>query len=185
MHDRPILLVATSTRHDAYVALVVLHAVVAIIAFGAIAVSGVYGSTARRLSRAATIEELRRYFAKPLRTEWAVLAVAPLGAVALLVDPHGSGLGQIWVGAALLLWILASLVWLALVRPAEIAIGGAVTGGRRRVETDADGGRTAGESPEATGALTVSVHGRRLARAGAVTDIVFVLALALMVFQPA
>ena len=181
MHGRPVLLAAaSSTRHDAFVVLVILHAGVAIAAFGAIAVSGVYGFTAQRHGRPGAIEELRRYFAKPLRTEAVVLAVAPLGVVALLVDPHGSGMGQLWVGAALLLWVVASALWLATVRPAESAISRAVA------VFDADTAGSPGSgSADAAGIVALGDHPRRLARAAVVTDIVFVLALALMVFQPA
>lgn len=171
----------SSTRHDVYVGLVVLHAVVAVAAFGTIASSGVYGSTAQRLGRPGAIEELRRYFAKPLRTEAAVVAVAPLGVAGLLVDPHGSGLGQLWVGAALALWVVASVLWLAVVHPAETAIGRAVAA------TAADSGRSPEGVPgpsEAAVIVTLGRLGRRLARASVVTDIVFVAALALMVFQP-
>lgn len=181
MDGRPILLVATSsTRHDAFVALVVLHAVVAVAAFGAIAMSGVYASTAQRLGRPGAIDELRRYFAKPLRTEAAVVAVAPLGVVALLVDPHGSGLGQLWVGAALLLWVLASALWLIVIHPAETAIGQVVAAADG--DSLPDGGAEAGD---AAAIVTLGDRGRRLTRASAVTDIVFVVALMLMVFQPA
>ena len=184
MHGRPVLLAAvSSTRHDAFVVLVILHAGVAIAAFGAIAVSGVYGFTAQRPGRPGAIEELRRYFAKPLRTEAAVLAVAPLGVAALLVDPHGSGMGQLWVGAAVLLWVVASALWLATVRPAETAISRAVAA------FDADSADSAGSpgsgSADAAGIVALGDHPRRLARAAVVTDIAFVLALALMVFQPA
>ncbi len=142
---------------------------VAVAAFGAIALSGVYGSTTQRLGRPGAIEELRRYFAKPLRTQAAVLAVAPLGVAGLLVDPHGSGLGQLWVGAALLLWIVAAVLWLAVVHPAATAIAQAVAA------TDAHRG---------SAVVALGHLGRRLARAGVVTDVVFVLALGLMVFQP-
>ncbi len=149
----------------------VFHAVAAIIAFGAMALSGVYGSMAQRLGRTVALEEVRRYFAKPLRTEAAVLAVAPLGVAALLIDPRGSGMDQLWVGAALILWIVASVLWLAVVHPAETAIGRAAAG--------------TGPERDHPSAGAIVLHGKRLARASAVTDIVFVLALALMVFQPA
>lgn len=168
----------SSTRHDVYVGLVVLHAVVAVAAFGTIASSGVYGSTAQRLGRPGAVEELRRYFAKPPRAEAAVLAVAPLGVAGLLVDPHGSGLGQLWVGAALALWIVASVLWLAVVHPAEAAIGRAVA------TTDADRGRAPEAVSEPSDAAAIVTLGRRLARASVVTDVVFVVALSLMVFQP-
>lgn len=171
----------SSIRHDVYVGLVVLHAVVAVAAFGTVASSGVYGSTAQRLGRPGAVEELRRYFAKPPRAEGAVLAVAPLGVAGLLVDPHGSGLGQLWVGAALALWIVASVLWLAVVHPAETAIGRAVA------TTDADRERApegVSEPSDAAAIATLGHLGRRLARTSVVTDVVFVVALSLMVFQP-
>jgi uncharacterized membrane protein len=166
-HDRPIpLAAASSPRHDVYLGIVVLHALVAVAAFGAMALSGVYGSTARRLERPGAIDELRRYFAKPLRSEAAVLAVGPLGVAAVLADPHRPGLAHGWIIAALVLWFVASLLWLAVIHPAEIVIGRAV------------------EPGDAVAVAAAGQHGRRLARAAAVTDVVFVVAFGLMVFQP-
>ncbi|MDQ6840483.1 MAG: hypothetical protein M3137_19635 [Actinomycetota bacterium] len=144
-----------------------------IVAFGAMALSGGYAWTAQHLARPGAVEEVRRYFAKPPRAEAAVLVVAPLGVVAVLVDPHGSDLGQLWEGVALLLWILASLLWVAVVRPAEAVIAAAMP------TTDIADGTV---DPLAT--ATLAAPGRRLGRASVVTNVVFVAALALMVFQP-
>lgn len=155
------------SRHDVYDALVVVHAAAAVVAFGAIALSGVYGSTATRGGRPGAMEEVRRYFASPSRAAAAVVGVAPIGAVALAVDPRGPGFAHAWVAGGLVLWLIASALWLAVVRPAEAAIARAVG---------------AEASPVGSQALTAA--GRRIARASGATDLIFVAALALMVFQP-
>ncbi|MDQ6783329.1 MAG: DUF2269 family protein [Actinomycetota bacterium] len=152
-------------------AVAVLHAVTAVAAFAAMAMSGVYGATARRLRRPGAAEEVRRFFAKPSSADGAVLAVAPLGVTALLLDPHGAGLGQLWVWAAIVAWVVASLVWFAVVRPAGKAIAQAA-------------GRGDGEPTGPRAVAILRAQGRRLAYAGAITDVVFVVALGLMVFQP-
>jgi hypothetical protein len=157
-------------RHALYDLLVGLHVIAALVGFGAVALSGYYGSTARHLERRGALEELHRYFRRPPRAEVALLAVPFLGGAALAVQPGGRGVGQVWAEAALALWFVAAIAFIRVVRPAELAL----------VEVT----RT-GEAEMDSAAKTVAHQaGTRLTRAAALCDVVFAAALALMIFQP-
>jgi len=172
------MVVAAAARSSGvYDALVGLHVLSAVVGFGAVAISGVYGATARRTQRVGgterpeTGEEIRRYFQSPGRLEWLVLAVPFLGAAALGARPHGGDFGAIWVISAAAVWLVAAALLLGVVRPAERQIRATVT---------------AGETAAATVARTgVAAAGRRLMWAAAGSDLLFLVALILMVYQPA
>ena len=122
----------------AYDTLVALHVISAVVGFGAVAISGVYGAIARNSQGGGATEETARYFRSPGRAEWLVLAVPFLGAAALAARPGDDRFGAVWVLAAAAVWLLASIILLAVVRPAERQIRtaqpggtGLVTGGRR------------------------------------------------------
>lgn len=153
-------------RRDAYDVIVVVHAVVAVAAFGSVALSGVYGLSARRRTRPGALEEVRRYFARPPRAEAAVVTVGVLGIGAVLADPRGRGVGQLWTILALGLWLVASVLWGAVVRPAEAGL------------------QRAAEQRSELAARALDRHGRRLARASAASSLIFAAALGLMIFQP-
>lgn len=139
---------------------VVLHVVAAVIGFGSVAISGVYGGTARHPERQGAAEETQRYFRAPGRAELVLLLVPVLGAVALGLRPDGADFGAFWVISGFVLWMAASALLLAVVRPAEAAIS------------------RAGPAGDAAA-------GARLMWAGAACDLLFVLALGLMITQPA
>jgi hypothetical protein len=143
-----------------YDALVALHVVSAVVGFGAVALSGVYGATARQAERPEAREETARYFRSPGRAEWLILLVPILGAAALGARPEGSDFGAAWVVAAAVVWVAAAALLLGVVRPAE-----------RRI-------RTAGN------AAAAALAGRRLMWAAVASDLLFVGALVLMVGQP-
>jgi uncharacterized membrane protein len=146
-----------------YDALVALHVVSAVIGFGALGVTGVYGGMAGRAGRPEGDDETRRYFAGALRAEWTLLVVPFLGVAALVTGPKRHDAGDLWVIASALLWLVAAGVLVHVVRPAE-----------RRVRAIAAG----------TDAGDLRPAARTVLRASLVTDIVFVVALALMVTQP-
>ncbi|MGH9105492.1 MAG: hypothetical protein ACRDZX_06575, partial [Acidimicrobiales bacterium] len=64
------------------------------------------------------VEELLRYFQRPARFWKAILLVPVFGILALVVQPNGKGLDQVWTVAALLVWLLAVLVAAGVVVPA-------------------------------------------------------------------
>jgi hypothetical protein len=144
-----------------YDVLVALHVVSAVIGFGAVALSGIYGATARHAEKPDSGEEIARYFRSPGRAEWLILAVPILGAAALGARPEGADFGALWVVTALVLWATAAALLLGAVRPAE-----------RRI-------RAASGRADATAAA-----GRRLMWAAVASDVLFVAALVLMVGQP-
>ncbi|HLI01376.1 MAG TPA: DUF2269 family protein [Acidimicrobiales bacterium] len=159
-------LVAATTAHTVFDVLVVAHVVCAVLGFGALMLTGVYGFAYRRPD-AAGMEEARRYFGGQGRLELLVLIVPFLGAAALLVQPRGPGLGQLWDLLAAGVWLVAAVVLFAVVRPAERRLRDALA--------VADG---EGEWP------VVATNATRLGWAGLGTDLAFVVALLLMIFQP-
>ena len=149
-----------------YDVLVALHVVCAVAGFGAVAVSGAYGAIGRRARDRSGIEEVRRFFSS---RSWVahLLLVAPVfGVAAMAVRPGGSEFGALWAIAGFVIWVAAGALLLGVVRPAEGAVRAAV-------------------APEPAGpAGSLSVAATRLMWAGAASDVLFVVALLLMVTQP-
>ena len=143
-----------------YDVLVAVHVVSAVVGFGAVALSGVYGATARRADRPEAQEETARYFRSPGRAEWLIVPVPFLGAAALGARPEGADFGAVWVVTAAVVWAAAAALLLGVVRPAE---------GRIRNATEVGAAAAAG---------------RRLMWAAVASDVLFVAALVLMVGQP-
>ncbi len=141
--------------------LVGLHIACALVGFVTVGISGVYGFNAAGAGAARQDEELRRYFARPGKGELALLAVPFLGAAALAVQPHGRGVVQLWTGLAATVWLVASALLVGVIRPAERRLAAATA---------------AGDVPCPAGAV--------LGWGGVLTDLLFVAALALMVWQP-
>ena len=150
-----------------YDVLVALHVVCAVAGFGAVAVSGAYGAIGRRARDGSGIEEVRRFFSS---RSWVahLLLVAPVfGVAALAVRPGGREFGALWAVAGFVIWVAAGALLLGVVRPAERAVRDAV-------------------APEAAGPDgSLGAAATRLMWAGAASDTLFVVALLLMVTQPA
>ena len=139
-----------------YDGLVTAHVVFAVIGFASIALSGVYGALARRPAGSER-EEVSRFFASRLWTEWFVLPVPLLGAAALAVKPHGGDFSEAWVVIGIVVWALAAALLFGVVRPSEARI---------------------------RAATKVESSGRTLMLSAMVSDLLFVVALAVMVTQP-
>jgi hypothetical protein len=154
-----VVLAATSGHQGIFDVLVGLHVVSAVIGFGSVALSGIYGAAARRSEDQGLSEETTRYFGSRGWPELLILAVPVFGAVAIGFRPEGADFGAVWVTGGLVLWALASALLLGVVRPAEKRIRG--------------GGAGLGSS------------GTRLMWAAVACDLLFVVALALMITQPA
>lgn len=137
--------------------LVGLHVVAAVIGFGAVMISGIYGGMAARPGQPDGAEETARYFRSNSRAELALLLVPFLGAAALGFRPSGADFGDLWVIAGWVLWVAAAGFLTGVVRPAEQVLR---------------------HTPDAAAA------GRRLKWGAAACDVLFVIALALMVSQP-
>jgi hypothetical protein len=173
-HDRRVVL-AASGPDAVYDTLLALHVLCAIVGFASVAISGVYGATARHLDRQDAREETARYFRSSGKAEWLVLVVPFLGAAALSVRPSGSDFGDAWVVAAALVWLTAAGLLLGVIRPAERQIRSAVKAVSAETPAGAD------SSPRAV----TTPSGKRLMWAAAGCDVLFVIALLLMVYQPA
>ncbi len=181
------MVVAASTGHTAlYDTLVALHVISAVIGFGSVALSGVYGATASHPDRPGSEEETGRYFRSPGRAEWLVLAVPFLGAGALGLRPSGADFADTWVIAASVIWLAAAALLLGVVRPAERRIGAAARpagAGSPVTDETGDGG---GAAPARLGRPAEVASAGRLLTWGAIgCDLLFVAALVLMIGQPA
>lgn len=157
--------VISSGHPAAYDVLVGLHVACAVIGFGAVAITGAYGAIGRNVgrpgSRREAPEEVARYFASGFALEYLVLVAPVFGLAAMSVRPGGSEFGQLWAWGGVAVWVLAGGLLTAVVRPAA-----------RRI-------RQAGTEIEA-----VTGEARRLMWAAAASDLLFVVALFLMVTQP-
>jgi hypothetical protein len=120
-------------------------------------------------------EEMRRYFAHPARL-WPCLILVPfLGAGALAAQPNGKGLDQPWVFGALAVWLAATLIAGSLVVPSL-----------HQMQVVLLKSGSAGASPAARSSLSVRFAraGRIASRSAAFCDILFLVALGLMIFRP-
>lgn len=188
------MLAAFGSHPVLYDGLVAAHVASALVGFGAVAMSGLYGVNARRTSRAEEVEELQRYFRSAGRVEWLVLVVPFLGAAALAVKPGPDRLGDAWVLGASATWLLAAGLLIGAVRPAERrvrqALGLVVRSSSPAVEagvTAEDGGAGPARGPSGAGVRAFAravPAGHDLARAAAACDVLFLVALGLMIFQP-
>jgi hypothetical protein len=172
--------VASAHGHPGiYDALVALHVIAAIVGFGAVALSGIYGGLAARQAEPDAAEESARYFRSPGRAEWLILAVPVLGSAALGFRREGAGFGDTWVVAALVIWAGAAGLLLGVVRPAERDLRRAATASTASSPSGREAGAGAGSS------LPVARPARRLKWGAAACDVLFVAALVLMIAQPA
>ena len=151
--------------YDVFIA---LHVSLALVGFGAVALSGAYGIVGRKgLSR-----ELVRFISGRTWAELALVAAPLFGVAAMTVRPGGSEFAQLWAIAGLTIWVLASALLLGVLRPAEAKLRSAVTEAQR--------GAASGDADKA-----IRAHSTRIVWAGAVSDLLFLCALMMMVTQPA
>jgi hypothetical protein len=166
------MLLGAARTDAAYAALLTLHVVSAVVGFGAVAISGVYGASARHPDREEAREETRRYFRSSGKAEWLVLVVPFLGAGALSVRPGGADFGDTWVVTAALVWLAAAVLLLGVVRPAE-----------RRIRVALEVLPVAAAASDRQGAETARAASR-LMWAALACDGLFLVALVLMVYRP-
>lgn len=137
-----------------YDALVAAHVICAVVGFGSVALSGIYGGFA---GRSGPREETARFFASRGWAEWLVVPVPLLGAAALALKPEKGDFSDVWVMGGIVVWAVAATLLVLFVRPAEARIREG-----REVERS----------------------GRRLLWSSVAMDALFVVALGLMVTQP-
>lgn len=177
-----------------YDILVAVHVSMALVGFGAVALSGAYGVVGRKgLSR-----ELVRFISGRTWAEFALVAAPLFGVAAMAVRPGGSEFSQLWAIVGLAIWVVASVLLVCVLRPAETKLRSAVA----RADLDPHDpdvpDERAGESQAVARAevggeerrdmaleMDVRVHATRIAWAGALSDLLFVCALMMMVTQPA
>jgi hypothetical protein len=161
------LLAASSGNHDVFVVLVAFHVVSAVVGSGAIALSGVYGGSARHPERAGAIDEARRWFAAPNRLALLLLSVPFFGIGALLAGGRSGQFQRAWVIGALIIWVAMAGLLTGVVRPAEQRLRQLLAGGGSNLDNDA-----------------IARIARRCTLAAGGCDVGFLLALGLMIWQP-
>lgn len=154
----------------AYDILIGLHVLCVVVGFGSVALSGIYGGIGRSQgtarARPETGEDLRRFFSSDSRLGYLLVVGPAFGVAAMAVRPGGSEFEDLWVILGEIFWVAATVVFLAVVRPSE-----------RRVQS-------AVRKPEAASGPSLRTACRRLMWAAAASDVIFVIALFLMVTQP-
>lgn len=195
--------VATFRGSDAlFYPLVLCHVVCALAGFGSIGLAGTYASRAAQMAEAPApqgaraqgarlakglqddpgasseegldpeSEELVRYFAKPARFWKAVLAVPVFGVLALASEPGGKSLDQVWDLSALLVWACAALLASSIVVPSLRQMSTVLLGpGANWQEVPSERAR-------------LGRYGRLASRGAAACDVLFLVALALMIWRP-
>jgi hypothetical protein len=164
-------MVFASLHPAAFAVVLAVHIATALVGFGGVAMTGIYGSWTRRVTNPEDLADVRRYFS---RRDWAgrsLVAVAPSGALALWLDQGPGALGHPWAVAATGCWVAAFGLALRVIWPAE-----------RRVRSLFD---TVGPvEPAVPGPGERDRLGRRLIWATGTCDVMFAVALVLMIFQP-
>ena len=121
------------------------------------------------------IEEVTRYFERPARFWKAILLVPVFGLLALWAEPRTGGLDQVWVLGALLIWVCACLLVMGLVVP----------GLKQMSELlHAPPATSANSAAEISQRARMARAGSLASRGAAFCDILFFVALALMIWRP-
>jgi hypothetical protein len=128
------------------------------------------------------VEELMRYFQRPARFWPAVVIVPVFGLLALWAQPAGEGFSQLWPAAALGVWVVAVIVLVVGVVPGLRQMTALFDFyGRSSLE------RAVGDPSGPAGTAwraRLARAGARASRGAAACDVLFFVALALMVWQP-
>jgi uncharacterized membrane protein len=145
-----------------------VHALAAVVGFGALGSSGAYAAAARRAEDPYSRATLTRYFRPgPNWAARAILLVPLLGGVLLALN-HGRDVGAAWPWIGLAIWVTATGIASAGIWPAEREI-------QLRLASPDRGARERAALAAAAG---------RAERAAAATSLLFVAALVVMIWQP-
>jgi hypothetical protein len=178
---------SSSGGNAVFYLLVTLHVLAAVTGFSSTGFAGTYASRTGRLlagpeaAEVDDVEELQRYFARPARLWWALLAVPVFGGAALSLQPDGQGIGQLWALAALGAWLAAVALAARLVVP-SLAVLRALLARAYPVAGEAESAPSAPLPPD--DAARARRAGQLASRSAAVCDCLFFVALALMIWQP-
>jgi hypothetical protein len=142
---------------------------------GALAAEGALDGAGGPAAVDPETEEIMRYFQRPARFWKAVLAVPVLGLLALVADPSEGGLDQVWALGAFLVWIGAVLVVVSIVVPGLTQMKLMLT------RPAGPSGFPAIDGPER---VRLARAGTLASRGAAACDVLFFVALALMIWRP-
>ncbi|MGH9123249.1 MAG: hypothetical protein ACRDZ8_00760 [Acidimicrobiales bacterium] len=157
-----------------YGAVLSVHIASAVAGFGMLGLSGLYGSAGSHLHSPKEVHDVRQFFAPRNRIGRSLWFVPFAGAIALWLEHGAAALGQAWVGAAVACWAVAMVAAIWVVWPAEHRIRSVVVA----LDEAPDGEEAAGRRAALAALCRPVVH------AAALCDVVFVIAVALMVLKP-
>jgi hypothetical protein len=176
-------MLGASLHPAAFALALAVHIATALVGFGGVAMTGIYGSWGRRITSPEDLADVRRYFS---RRDWAsrsLVAVAPTGAVVLWLDQGFGAVGHPWAVAAIGCWAAVFALAVRVIWPAERharALFDAV--GRAEAERVGQAEQAVQPVPPDPGER--DRLGRRLVWATGTCDVIFAVALILMIFQP-
>src|SRR5579884_145666 len=108
------------TGYDiAYGAVLTVHIASAVAGFGMLGLSGLYAAAGTHLHSPKEVHDVRQFFAPRNRVGRSLWLVPVAGATALLLEHGAAALGQAWVGAAAACWVVAVVIAVSVVWPAE------------------------------------------------------------------
>lgn len=151
-----------------YDVLLLCHLAVGFIGFGAVAVAGWAASVGRRRGSAGGDEWVLRFFSEKGGWPSRLVLLVPVFGLAMVFGGDRHAVGAAWPWAGLALWAVAIGHLLFIGWPAEARARGALSAGSEPERPEVDFATACG----------------RLERASAVASLCFVVAVALMVWQP-
>lgn len=152
-----------------YDVLLVAHVAVALIGFGSIAVAGLSARRGRQVADPASDARLARFFAPGVDWPGRLIFLVPVFGLAMLLGGDRSDLPRLWPWIALACWTGAVGMVTARGWPSERAAQAALA-------------RARGGEAEAAGEFRAACES--MERSVAVVELLFVVALVLMIWQP-
>jgi hypothetical protein len=165
-----------------YVALILAHALCAIVGFGALAATGAYAQAVRSSRDPFSSETLRRFFRPGHNVASATIVAVPILGGCLLIAQHGRDvhLAYPWIGLAC--WAVAATVAATVVWPAEHKLQSMLAGSNADPIHVVDKETIHVVGKESRGALDTMAA--RCLTGASVTTVCFVIAVVVMLVQP-
>ena len=162
----------STSYYVAYGSALTVHVASAVVGFGMLGLSGLYGSWGRHLDSAKELRDLRQFFGTPNRIGRSLWLIPVAGGAALWLNHGVRTLDQAWVIAALVCWVAATVAATGVIWPGEAQIRSLLADAPPHGKLDVD-------TEERLAALC-----RPMVPAAAACDVLFVMALGLMVLKP-
>ena len=162
-----------SVTSPGYVALMLAHALCALIGFGALAATGGYSQAVKRSRNPYASETLQRFFRPGHNLASATIVAVPLLGGALLWTQHGADVHMLYPWLGLGAWAVAALTASLVIWPAE-----------HRLQQLLKESRVPSGSPEASDRARLDALATRCLRGASITTVCFLFAFVVMIAQP-